>query len=71
MLGFDTAYFFLKGISDYGDAFEQHLPQVAVQPYQHRFTFQRASNWSGFINREVEFIHYSPSHSIELIRLKQ
>lgn len=70
MLGFDTAYFFLKGISTYGDAFEQHLSQVSVQPYQHKFTFQRVSNWSGFINRNVEFIHYSPSHNIELIRLK-
>ena len=70
MLGFDTAIYFLKGISTYGEAFDQHLSQIVTTSYQHRFDFQRISNWSGFINREVEFIHYSPSHSIELIRLK-
>ena len=71
MLGYDTAYFFLKGLSTYGDALELHLGEVATTPYQHRFKFQRVSNWSGFINREVEFIHYSPAHSIEIINLKK
>ena len=71
MLGFDTAIYFLKGISTYGEAFDQHLSQIVTTTYQHRFDFQRISNWSGFINREIEFIHYSPSHSIELIRLKK
>ena len=71
MLGYDTAYFFLKGLSTYGDALELHLGEVATTPYQHQFKFQRVSNWSGFINREVEFIHYSPAHSIEIINLKK
>lgn len=71
MLGYDTAYFFLKGLSAYGDALEQHVSEVATTPYQHKFKFQRVSNWSGFINREVEFIHYSPAHSIEIINLKK
>ena len=71
MLGFDTAIYFLTGISTYGEAFDQHLSQIVTTTYQHRFDFQRISNWSGFINREIEFIHYSPSHSIELIRLKK
>ncbi len=71
MLGYDTAFFFLKGISTYGKAFEQNLSHIEVTPYQHQFDFQRLSNWSGFINSDMEFIHYSPSHSIELIRLKK
>ena len=71
MLGFDTAYFFLKGLSTYGDALEQHLAEVKTTPYQHQFNFQRTSNWSGFINKDTEFIHYTPAHSIELIRLKK
>ena len=71
MLGFDTAYFFLKGLSTYGDALEQHLAEVKTTPYQHQFNFQRTSNWSGFINKDTEFIHYTTAHSIELIRLKK
>lgn len=71
MLGYDTAMYFLEGISTYGEDFDRHLPQITATPYQHRFDFRRVSNWGGFINQEVEFIHYSPSHSIELIRLKK
>ena len=71
MLGYDTAFYFLKGISSYGPAFEQYQSQTAITPYQNNFKFGRISNWSGFINREMEFIHYTPSHNIELIRLKQ
>lgn len=71
MLGFDISFYFLKGISQYGKAFESNLSGVTVTPYQHRFSFERISNWSGFINREIHFIHYTPSHSIELIRLKR
>ena len=71
MLGFDIAYFFLKGLSAQGDALEQHVRQVAVTPYQHRLTFERTSNWGGFINTEMQFVHYSPDHQIELIRLKK
>lgn len=71
MLGYDLTYYFLKGISAYGKGFENHLKDVKTQPYQHRFSFSRISNWSGFINKEMQFIHYTPSQSIELIRLKQ
>lgn len=71
MLGYDLTYYFLKGISTYGKGFETHLKDVKTQPYQHRFSFSRISNWSGFINKEIQFIHYTPSQSIELIRLKQ
>ncbi|MCD8317780.1 MAG: LysM peptidoglycan-binding domain-containing protein [Paraprevotella sp.] len=71
MLGFDTATYFLKGLSTYGDAIDTHLTQIVTTPYQHRFDFHRISNWSGFINSDMEFIHYTPAHSIELIRLKK
>lgn len=71
MLGFDIGFYFLKGISLYGKAFESHMSQLDIIPYQHRLSFERISNWSGFINKEIHFIHYSPSHSIELIRLKR
>lgn len=71
MLGFDIGFYFLKGISLYGKAFDSHMSQLNITPYQHRFSFERVSNWSGFINKEIHFIHYSPSHSIELIRLKR
>lgn len=71
MLGFDIGYYFLKGISLYGKAFDTKQANLSVTPYQHHFSFERISNWSGFINKEIHFIHYNPSHNIELIRLKR
>lgn len=71
MLGFDIGFYFLKGISLYGKAFDSNVSKLTTTHYQHRFSFERISNWSGFINKEIHFIHYDPSHSIELIRLKR
>lgn len=70
LLGFDICFYFLKGIAEYGKAFEQHCHKIKTVPYQQQFNFERASNWSGFINKEIQFIHYTPSQQIELIRLK-
>lgn len=68
MLGYDLAYYFLKGFQTYGDGIATHLQGIKTQPYQNQFDFERISNWSGFINKEMQFIHYAPSHTIELIR---
>ena len=70
MFGFDIAYYFLKGISLYSDGIEQYHSANISHPYQHWFNFQRISNWSGFVNKGVQLIHYSPNYNIELIRLK-
>lgn len=70
MFGFDIAYYFLYGLSTYGDNFVENSSAVPNSSFQHNFKFRRISNWSGFINREVKLIHYSPQYNIELIRLK-
>lgn len=67
MLGFDAGYYFLHGMARYGASFNDQMPALKVNPYQHTFRFQRASNWSGFINRKIQLIHYTPDQTIELI----
>lgn len=67
MLGFDTGYFFLKGLSQYGDNLEDKLSKVAVTPIQTGFKFERVNNWGGFINRKVFFVHFTKN--FELIKL--
>lgn len=67
MLGFDTAYFFLKALGKYGTNMEEKLNKVAVTPVQTGFRFERVNNWGGFINKKVFFIHMTPDH--ELIKL--
>ena len=67
MLGFDTGYFFLKGLSRYGSGFEKNLNEMNLVPIQTGFKFQRVNNWGGFINRKVFFVHFTKN--FELIKL--
>ena len=67
MLGFDTAYFFLKGLSIQGNKLEENLNRMQVVPIQTGFKFERVNNWGGFINRKVFFVHFSKNY--ELIKL--
>lgn len=67
MLGFDTAYFFLKGLSQYGNTLEDKLNKINVTPIQTGFKFERVNNWGGFINRKVFFVHFTKNY--ELIKL--
>ena len=67
MLGYDTGYFFLKGLSKYGNKMEENLSSIHVTPIQIGFKFERVNNWGGFINRKVFFVHFSKDY--ELIKL--
>ena len=67
MLGFDTGFFFLKGLSAYGTEFEKDIQQLNLVPIQTGFKFQRVNNWGGFINRKVFFVHFTKNY--ELIKL--
>ena len=67
MLGYDTGYFFLKGLSKYSNKMEENLSSIHVTPIQTGFKFERVNNWGGFINRKVFFVHFSKDY--ELIKL--
>ncbi len=67
MLGFDTAYFFLKALSHYGSDMEENMNRTMVNPIQTGFKFERVNNWGGFINRKVFFVRFTKNY--ELIKL--
>lgn len=67
MLGFDTGYFFLKGLSRYGTELEKNLSRMDLTPIQTGFKFQRVNNWGGFINKKVFFVHFTKN--FELVKL--
>ena len=67
MLGFDTGYFFLKGLSRYGSEFEKNMQGLNLVPIQTGFKFQRVNNWGGFINKKVFFVHFTKNY--ELVKL--
>ena len=67
MLGFDIGYYFLKGLSKYGNKLENNLNRLNVVPIQTGFKFERVNNWGGLINRKIFFVHFSQDY--ELIKL--
>ena len=67
MLGFDTGFFFLKGLAQYGSGLENNLDKMRLTPMQTAFKFDRVNNWGGFINKKVFFVRFTPK--FELIKL--
>lgn len=67
MLGFDTGYFLLKGLSQYGTELENNLAQMNITPIQTGFKFRRVNNWGGFVNKNVFFVHFTKD--FELVKL--
>ncbi len=65
--GYDTGYYFLKGIATYGKDLENHLNDIKTDPVQMGFKFERVNNWGGFINRKVFFVHFSNEYKVEKI----
>ena len=63
-LGFDTGMFFLQAFSKSNDPFASRSLK-AYEGIQTSFQFQRISNWSGFINKELLFIRFTPHFTIE------
>lgn len=65
--GFDTGYYFLRGIALYGKHFEKRLNSFRTKSVQMGFKFQRLSQWGGFINHKVFFVHFTPDYKVEKI----
>ena len=67
MLGFDTGFFFLKGLADYGSSLEQNLSKVKPTPIQTGLKFERVNTWGGFVNKKVFFVLFTKD--FELVKL--
>ena len=67
MLGFDTGYFFLKGLARYGSELENNLQRMDFAPIQTGFKFQRVNKWGGFVNKKVFFVRFTKNY--ELVKL--
>ncbi|KAA6339457.1 hypothetical protein EZS27_012623, partial [termite gut metagenome] len=64
MLGYDTGFYFLKGLFTYGSELENNLSNVEFTPIQIGFKFSRANNEGGFINKQLFFVHFTKEHEI-------
>ncbi len=67
MLGYDLGYYFLHGLATLGDRFEMEQGSLRYQPVQHAFSFQRVGEQGGFINMNVQLVHYSTNKTVQVI----
>lgn len=66
--GFDLGCYFLSGISNLGDTFEQMQIGIQQDPCQNWYRFTQAGSQSSMINSFVQFVHFTTESKIELIR---
>lgn len=65
LLGFDTGMYFLKALGSNNNDFNK--TKFEYNGIQNDFKFDRVSNWSGFINKSIYFIHFTPYLTIERV----
>ena len=70
MLGYDTGYFFLLATSIYGEQLSEKINELEYNPIQTGFRFERLKN-GAMINKNINFIHYTPDYRIEKIDFKE
>jgi hypothetical protein len=66
MMGFDQAYFMLKGLHLYGTRFTGASGMVGYTPIQNPLHFERMGN-GGLQNKAILFVHYTNDNRIETI----
>ena len=64
LLGYDTGMYFIDAMCDA----KNDISKIDnnYDGIQSHFNFERTSNWSGYINKSVYIIHYTPSNDIEI-----
>jgi len=68
IMGFDMGYYFLQGLAENGDFFEEYQGRLSYESRQTPLTFIREKDKNTYVNQAVMTIHYTKENSIEIIR---
>lgn len=60
LLGYDTGKYFMTALQKFGYKFQDNLHTYIYSGAQMNFNFERITYWSGFINRNIYFVHFEP-----------
>ncbi len=64
--GYDCAMHFLRGIAAFGNSFTTQV--IYAQPIAYPFNMKKSQAGGGFVNHNVQILHYSPSNVINCIK---
>lgn len=65
-LGYDIACYFLKGLKEYGSDFKNNIHSITYQSLEFPMNYEKKNNWSGYQNKSLLFVTYSPSGRISV-----
>lgn len=69
LLGYDLGYYFIHGLVTLGrENFDVAQRTLQQQPLQHGFNFQRLGEQGGFVNLNVQLVHYNSNNTIQLVK---
>jgi hypothetical protein len=63
--GFDAAYYFLSALFWYGNGFGDCIEKHEVKLVQGSYAFKKVSQGSGYLNKGVSVISYTPSFEVK------
>ncbi|MCD7972534.1 MAG: LysM peptidoglycan-binding domain-containing protein [Candidatus Azobacteroides sp.] len=64
LLGYDTGKYFLSALQKYGFNFYENSNSLYSPGLQMNFNFERTNYWSGFINKNIYFIHFDKEKNV-------
>ena len=70
ILGFDTGIYLIGGMLRHGSNFEQYLETISSQSLQTDFSFERFSDVSGFVNKNLYFVTFTPEYKVAKEKIK-
>jgi len=62
LYGYDTGMYLIKTLAEQGNI-DENAP--LYRGIQTSFKFERLSNWSGYVNRSFDIVHFAPEMTIE------
>lgn len=68
MMGMDMGYYFMHGLAELGDYFDDTQSTLNYSPLQTSFNFQQSASGSAYTNGYTGLVHYKPNGQIEVLR---
>lgn len=67
LLGFDAGIYYLAAMDKQGGDFNNY--NVKYSGIQTDYMFERVNNWSGFVNKAMQIVHFAPDNDIKRITI--
>ena len=68
IMGMDLGYYFMHGLAQLGDFFDERQGSLTYAPFQNGFKFTQGNANSAHTNTHISLIHYTPAGTIHVTK---